>query len=648
MKIQSVGRILVVTLVIVNLVIVAIGYSWMKGFDKLEKDWQSYSQDVERKSTLITLMQQALGYGGMIHSLNNYLLRVDKKYLFETHLSLQQLNIALVAYSQMSLSEQEKSSLLVLEELYLHYLKAASEAELLNMRGMNASLIDLRIKVDDFEAIEAMDTLFNYVTKNRFDRIHAIAERVELVDQRSVVYATVISILLFGMAAYFIWFLRRQLMQPIETLLRAFDDIDPVKNVSQRLPVSKNRESTELDELAKSGNRFLDEVEYQLQSQKQAEQKATESQQRIATILNNTAEGIITIDAKGFIQTYNPKIEELFGYDCDELEGKTVNCLMAPDERIQHQSYLDNASVIERKIINTNRELWGLRKNGESFPIELTVSSTEIIGQKCYIGIIHDISVRKANEETLLAAKTEAESANEAKSQFLSAMSHELRTPLNAILGFSQLMVFNTADPLSSNNTANVKQILQAGEHLLTLINEILDLTKIEAGNFEVEFSCVSLVKVIDECVDLVNHQADKAGIVITVDQSIIKAPPLHSIFTRLKQIIVNFLTNAIKYNNTGGYAKISCKLTDNKMLQIEVTDNGAGISEENYQHVFEPFRRFDKKAIEIEGTGIGLSVCMSLVEALKGEIGFYSKENSGSTFYVRIPVYLDLAQKPQ
>jgi PAS domain S-box-containing protein len=640
MKIKWVGRILVTALVVVNLVIVLIGYRWMEGFNDLQTDWHNYSENVEKKSALTRLLQKALGYGGMIHSLKNYILRNDKKHLLNVHMALYEIKLAIVAYSQLPLSRQEEESLQVMETLYNRYLNAAIEAELLHIKGIDVIEIDSRVKVNDVPAIAALSVLVSNIDTTRQAYIGAIANRVEFIDRRSMVSSALITILLFGLAAYFAWFFRRQLIAPINDLLQAFDSIDAGKNVAERLPVSAKGVSTEINELAMAGNRFLDVVEAQLQLQKSAERRATESEQRVSAILNSTAEGIITIDDKGLILSFNPKCEALFGYDSEQIIGCNVNKLMRAEEQQTHQEYIDNAKKMEKRIINTNRDLWGQHKSGYVFPMELTVSSADLNGQKCFVGVLHDISARKANEFKLLSAKREAEKANAAKSQFLSAMSHELRTPLNAILGFSQLMIYNRKDPLTSKQSVNTEQIMQAGQHLLVLINDILDLTKIESGSFEIDFDCVSLNEIIEECLEMIGQQAKKANITIVIDTSLDNDYQLHSSFTRLKQVMLNLLSNAIKYNRPDGKVTISVASNQAGMLQINVRDTGSGISKENYKGVFEPFVRFDKNATEIEGTGIGLSVCTSLVEAMKGKIGFTSEVDIGSTFYVYIPLF--------
>lgn len=229
-----------------------------------------------------------------------------------------------------------------------------------------------------------------------------------------------------------------------------------------------------------------------------------------------------------------------------------------------------------------------------------------------------------------------AESANKAKSEFLSSMSHELRTPLNAILGFGQLLRNDGKNPLSEPQQRAVKHILNSGGHLLTLIDDVLDLAKIEAGQERLSIEHTEIGDVIESCLSLVQATADKAGITITKT-----IDPKHSTvmadYTRLKQVIVNLLTNAIKYNSENGSVRIVTSSTDG-MTRINVIDTGPGIPKDRQDELFQPFSRLGFEVTEIEGTGIGLTLSKRLVELMEGEIGFESEAGKGSTFWVQLP----------
>lgn len=245
------------------------------------------------------------------------------------------------------------------------------------------------------------------------------------------------------------------------------------------------------------------------------------------------------------------------------------------------------------------------------------------------VGVRVDVSLFKQAQEI-------AESANKAKSEFLSSMSHELRTPLNAILGFGQLLRNDGKNPLSDAQQRAVKHILNSGGHLLTLIDEVLDLAKIEAGQERMSIENTEMSDVIESCLSLVQSTADKHGIKI-----IDSLDPEHSMvmadYTRMKQVIVNLLTNGIKYNKEHGSVTLASYRTDDK-IRITISDTGLGIEEDRYEELFHPFARLGAETSEIEGTGIGLTICKRLIELMDGSIGVESKVGEGSTFWIELP----------
>jgi len=237
------------------------------------------------------------------------------------------------------------------------------------------------------------------------------------------------------------------------------------------------------------------------------------------------------------------------------------------------------------------------------------------------------------NESNLSIAKSDAESANQAKSMFLSNMSHELRTPLNSVLGFSQLLISDTEDPLTPAQLESVSYIASSGEHLLNLINDVLDLSKIESGTTEVKVETINIQSLIDDVYLMIKPQADNSS--ITIEQNISSDLTLKADYKKLMQVILNITSNAIKYNSENGSVILASNKMSNGKVRISVCDTGKGVPEKSFGALFEPFNRLNQSDSPIEGTGIGLSICKKLVELMDGEVGVFNNVDKGLTFWV-------------
>ena len=377
------------------------------------------------------------------------------------------------------------------------------------------------------------------------------------------------------------------------------------------------------------------------EEEKQWEHHQTEEVgRRMQSIFKNTIDGIIIIDEQGTIESFNPAAEQIFGYSREEVVGKNVKLLMPDPYKTEHDGYLKHYQQTgEKHILGKLREVVGLRKDGETFFLELAVNELHLDTGRKYTGILRDITERKKIELEIDQARQEAETASNAKTQFLSQMSHELRTPMNAILGFAQIMDGELESMDKAIQRECVDHILKAGKHLLELINQILDLSRIETGKLTVRLEPIELAPMIREVlalaqpltsakrVDLINHIADDAG-------HSVRADPL-----RLRQVLLNLLSNAIKFNREKGTVTLSCETRGENHLRISVTDTGPGIAEKDQKILFQPFSRLQNDVTTVEGTGIGLTICQLLMELMNGVIHVKSEIGSGSTFTIELPL---------
>ncbi len=373
--------------------------------------------------------------------------------------------------------------------------------------------------------------------------------------------------------------------------------------------------------------------------QKKLDQRLRDQQFYTRSLIESNIDALITTDPSGIITDVNKQMEALTGSTRDELIGAPFKGYFTDPERAEAGIKL---VLSEKKV--TDYELTARARDGKHTDVSYN-ATTFYDRDRTLQGVFasaRDVTERKRFEQALQEtngelenAKLNAEKANRAKSDFLSGMSHELRSPLNAILGFAQLIESATPPPTNSQKES-IEQILQAGWHLLKLINEILDLAVIESGKVFLSLEPVPLDDVLYECQAMMEAQALQHGIRLTFPASE-KPRFVWADQTRFKQIIINLLSNAIKYNKDKGSVVVTCADLDNGRIRISFRDTGDGLEPEKISQLFQPFNRLGQEARGVAGTGIGLVVTKQLTELMDGTLGVESTLGVGSVFWVEL-----------
>ena len=453
---------------------------------------------------------------------------------------------------------------------------------------------------------------FESRTQKRVNESHQTVKNMETYLSLSVLFLIVLFVFSF------VFIILHRIIHPIEILNKGM------------LKLSKNNMDIDLPQKV-----FMDEVSEMIAAVEVFKDNAIqlmESQKQNKRLLDLAGEGIFGLDAKGRFIFVNPTASEILGYKSKELIGEYLN------KTIGKHLFKKGAQQKERLMLIQKEEQSFLSKTGQLFPIDYvstpiyTNNSTVLEGS---VVVFSDITKRKEYENQLKKATLEAQNANRTKSIFLTNMSHELRTPLNAILGFTNIL--KKSKNIEKLEKQNIDTIYSSGQHLLSLINEILEFAKIEAGKIIINSNDFNLFKFLDEIRLMFTSKCEAKGLEFSLN--IHKSVPkyIRCDEKRLRQILINILGNALKFTQKGF---ISTHIKANKeRLYVEVCDTGIGMSKESIEVIFKPFEQIEEKKHKHDGTGLGLAITKELIEKMKGKIKVESKVNLGSTFNFNIEI---------
>lgn len=369
-----------------------------------------------------------------------------------------------------------------------------------------------------------------------------------------------------------------------------------------------------------------------------------QSLQRVQRIIDTSNEGFMHLDPAGRVISLNQKAQQILGYSPQELIGKTIDSLLTAQGSaiFSEQMRLRDSTQFRSYALEVRA------KDGAILQLDVMASSEFHNGALSgSFAFFRDIREQLRQQQELKDARDIAQSANEAKSAFLARMCHELRTPLNAIMGFAQLLMTNRTTPLPPRQHEQATRIHQAGESLLYLLNEILDLSRAESGRITLKLEALAPMQVLQNSVHLASVLADQMNVTLHIQETFTDGSPMldadlsiYADYNRLQQILLNLISNGIKYNHPGGKVTLSMMPVENRFCRFRVEDTGIGISEAYLSQIFQPFNRLAQEGSNIEGSGIGLSISKKIAEAMGGSLTPEPLEQ-GMAFTLDIPLAL-------
>ena len=416
-----------------------------------------------------------------------------------------------------------------------------------------------------------------------------------------------------------------------------------LKNWMNKLPTVVSRALREMQERAgrQDAQSVLRQLNAELESRDRertqqleaASDALAESERRFLDILDHSPAAIFLKDLDGRYSFVNRSFLDMAGKTRTEIIGNTDHALFPPRladmYRGNDRRVIESGTSLDFEEIGVEEDLQPRVFHASKFALRDAAGRAYAV-----CGVLTDITERKRAEQAISIARREAERANRAKSDFLSRMSHDLRTPLNAVLGFAQLL---DMDDLSPEQRESVSQILEAGRHLLDSMNEVLDISRIESGNLSLSPEPVAVAEIIDQVVRLMRPLGSARHIEVRALPSTAEERFVRADRQRLNQILLNLMSNAIKYNRPGGSVTVSCDEAAGRRVRISITDTGVGIRPDKLALLFTPFERLGADQTGIEGTGLGLALSRGLAEAMGGRIGVASDVDRGSTFWIEL-----------
>ena len=560
-----------------------------------QKAWKDYNEQATEITQHLSRLQEAVGYGGFIHTYKNWVLRRDPKYAEKLSSEIQEIQQVLESYRSIpSLTDAELEALNSVERVFAEY----SDKYYLSLQPDYQSLptreLDPLVKVDDQPALDAIARLREAST------IRAMAQETSTRNSmtevlRYVSFRFILLPLVLIAAGLLILYLRRLV---------------------------------------------------------HANAAMTAAEDKVNTIIDVAPQPLMIIGSDGTVQRANKQASLLFGSDNKSLIGVSVESLMPEKYRRAHvgqrHDYIANTGAKEDAAMR--REMLVRRTDGTHLPVETSLAYMHSDKEPLIIATFYDLSERKAVEQAMIEAKAAAEAATESKSNFLAIMSHEIRTPMNAIIGMSYLALRTSLAPKQRNY---IEKAHYSAESLLGILNDILDFSKIESGKLELEENDFRLEDVMDNITNLIGLKAEEKG--VTLNFKVAPAVPCALIgdCLRLGQILINLSSNAVKFTPAGGEVLIGAEVKENSddttLIHFLVQETGLGLTPEQQSRLFQSFTQADSSTTrEYGGTGLGLAISKNLTTMMGGKIWVESNIHEGSTFHFTVRLKRQLGAPSQ
>ena len=633
LRITSFGKLFLLILTITGLAIISVSISSKTDLDNAISDWAEYEEHSSQSLRDLRDLDRNIGYDGMIHNVKNYLLRGDEFDRLEALKAIENIQLILKKYEIYGTKEEIAASKAIagVVEQYLKVLDVITE---MKKQGASSSEIDAVVIVDDAPAIEGLDIIDRSIhEKIYYETGHltqVFAKIQTATTQQLYLVGFALFVLLTG-GIYLIWF---RVVKPLGILADVMKRLS-AGEIKTQIPGACAKD--EIGELAQILNLYKKKA---IENFK-VEREIRSSNHKYENILKVAHDAIITINEKHEIVIFNHGAEECFGYKASDVIGKNIDMLIPDQFRAMHRKEINKFAESKKNVkrMNDRRSIAGKKKSGETFQAEGSISKVEENGEIFFTVILRDETERLNNEAKLKQATFDAEFANRSMSAFLANMSHELRTPLNAIIGFSSLLMESDTIHLAEEKQREYsKDIHESGQHLLGLISDLLDLSKIESGKADLNEQQISPSSTIQSSINFIKVRADKNNIKVVVDDEV-EDIEIHADARMLKQMLVNLLSNAVKFTPKGGEITVITGQLESGDYSIKVSDSGIGIAKEHLDDVILPFWQVDSKHEKSnEGTGLGLPLVKSLIELHGGTMNVQSQIGIGTTVELIIP----------